>query len=101
WVRRGLRSSGLASYCLRVSPAGAPRPEVIYLSELRREIGEARVAQGFRHGPSLWGRYPEPHPSDDHMEFESWLTFFARYDFKRRYPKEGDRSWECSLVELE
>ncbi len=70
WVRPPHRSSGLA--------ARTARQVVTTISdELLTPVNEIR--------PTLWARYPRATPGDDDQELSLWLSFFARYDFRRRY----------------
>jgi Patatin-like phospholipase len=85
WVRRPYRSVGLASRCLTKA----------LIDGLLDEIKRSRTLP---ESPHLWTRYPVPDPGEADIEHGNWLIFFARFDFKPRFPKDRAGAWPCSLL---
>jgi hypothetical protein len=83
WVRPAHRSIGMASL--------TARNVVQTISE------ELAAAHGTIARP-LWARYPRASPGDDDRAHEMWRGFFARYDFRRKYPTSPGVVWEVSLL---
>jgi hypothetical protein len=81
WMRRGYRSTNLGAPCVR---------EVLK-KHLPEVLGKDPL-------PTLWARYPKSgEHGDNDAERGTWLTFHARFDFRRQSPAMG-KTWKSTLL---
>ena len=86
WIRRPHRSTGLGSESVR------PVLEIV-----RGELSAIQANQAI----TLWARYPKSGTDgDNNMERRTWINFFARFDFRPKYPPRNVQ-WPCSLLVLD
>ncbi len=82
WLRPPHRSSGLATRTARA-----------VIQTIHDELQS--VDPGKK--PRLWVRYPAV-AGDDDLELGLWISFFARYNFRLSYPRNGDAGRPDTLL---